>query len=224
VFSIPEVSFTSIDSKDVHKLSIITRDAQFGLLYCHAFSISDGSAAPIPRTIGVAFQRVTALMQTADRDELKRLGLLVSSRGTSGAIGVFDVKHIATLPTKGTSGNDTVEQALEEVAATTAHDLLLRFALSHSVTLTCFFFHATISSLHFCLLTCALVHSSTLAPALLMALAFFCRPCDWARRANLFFWLCRRTAFALSTGSRTLLPFLSLSSYRAHHARTHARA
>lgn len=114
VFAIPEVSFTSIDTKDPQKLSVITRDAQFGLLYCHAFSISDGSAAPIPKTIGVAFQRVTTLMQTADRERLKELGLLVASKGTSGAIGVFDVKHIATSPTKGSKGNDTCQAALED--------------------------------------------------------------------------------------------------------------
>eukprot|EP00038_Savillea_parva_P019809 m.28978 g.28978 ORF g.28978 m.28978 type:complete len:741 (-) comp4563_c1_seq1:31-2253(-) len=112
VFSIPEVSFTSIDPKHPQKLSIITRDAQFGLLYCHAFR-TDGAAEPIPRTIGVAFQKVTALMQTGDRERLKELGLLVAAKGTSGAIGVFDVKHIATVPTKGNKGNETVQAALD---------------------------------------------------------------------------------------------------------------
>jgi hypothetical protein len=114
VFSIPEVSFTSINQKDSRKLSVITRDAQFGLLYCHAFFTPYGSAAPIPRTIGVAFQKVTTLMQTADREKLKELGLLVANKGTSGAIGVFDVKHIATCPTKGSKGNETVQAALDE--------------------------------------------------------------------------------------------------------------
>jgi len=112
-FFIPEVSYTAIDPKRDDQLSVITRDAQFGLLYCHAFSISGGSAGPIPRTIGVAFQRVTALMQTADREKLKELGLLVASKGTSGAIGVFAVKHIATAPTKGERGDETVQRALD---------------------------------------------------------------------------------------------------------------
>lgn len=112
VFSIVEVSFTAIDGKDSKKLSFITNDARFGLLYCHAFSVEGGQAIEVPKTIGRAFDAATKILQTATKEELKEYGLIQATRGTSGALGVFEVKHIGSVPCKENNGNAVVKRAL----------------------------------------------------------------------------------------------------------------
>ena len=86
-----DVSFTSLDSKDSKKFSFITNDSDFGLLYCHAFVISDGKADAIPHTIAEAFSKATEKLKTASAEERRQMQ---RARGTSGALGVFDVRGL----------------------------------------------------------------------------------------------------------------------------------
>eukprot|EP00040_Diaphanoeca_grandis_P013538 m.68478 g.68478 ORF g.68478 m.68478 type:complete len:734 (-) comp23959_c0_seq1:137-2338(-) len=116
MFSIIEVSFTAIDGKDSGKLSFITNDSRFGLLYCHCFSVQGGKASEIPETIAEAFGIAKELIENSSREQLKELGLLQDvQKGTSGALGVYEVKHIGSITSsKQNSGNDVCMKALAE--------------------------------------------------------------------------------------------------------------
>eukprot|EP00039_Didymoeca_costata_P009170 m.121280 g.121280 ORF g.121280 m.121280 type:complete len:729 (+) comp14386_c0_seq4:334-2520(+) len=113
MFPILDVSFTALDSKDARKFSFITKDSQFGLLYCHLFDITgESQAEAVPHAINEAFAKVTEKLKNATPEERKAMHH--SRKGTSGALGVFDAKYIGSVSTKQTRGNEAVEAAMKK--------------------------------------------------------------------------------------------------------------